>query len=176
MARGWDGDTNDTVVEEEVSIDALGLIPEGNGANANHARDIHRAWYEAYQERQRQRNLRDRFIEVPHISDIDIANNFSRWIDVDMNDVYHDSNGVAYRYTLNRIICVCHHCGHLFSKYGVRETAKCYACGSRNATVCRAGDLSMMIRQAQRHPGVLLLDAFVVHQERLRTERQSRRS
>jgi hypothetical protein len=63
---------------------------------------------------------------------------------------YHRDREIHTGWTVNRVIWVCHNCGAMGYKLGsTNPNFKCYHCSSANVTVCRAGEISIVVRQMQ---------------------------
>jgi len=113
-------------------------------------------------------NQRYGSVELPHISEDIVRDNFPYWVNNDTG-MYE---GVVAPYHANRAVWVCHNCGTYGWKQGdIRELFKCYCCRSRNVTICRSGELSMAIRNS----GLGVNMAAVFDQRRLR-QREARRA
>ena len=94
--------------------------------------------------------------------------------EVDESFPWHRSRRYANSYdntmwSANRLQYVCHNCGTIGFKSSLHELFKCYCCRSRNVTVCRAGDISKLIRGDDVGPiGVNMENIFRERQERRR--------
>ena len=112
-------------------------------------------------------------VDVPELPEAMVRTNF-----------LHHSEAEAFMGSLaswgaNRLMWICHNCGGFGFKLGeIRELFKCYCCRSRNVTVCRSGELSMMIRNIatiEMRPGINMEDVFARRQQRQRDSRRTRR-
>ena len=112
------------------------------------------------------------YIDIPFLSDEQLMSGFIRFRDVASH--YHTDEGMAGHYSANKMVWICHGCGCFGFKQGaLREIFKCYGCRSRNVTVCRAGELSQVMRQVTRPPGVLMSDVYRSRQLRLAANRRA---
>lgn len=145
MPKGWDEDSNDRIVVEP---------------------------YFAFEEERRNVRVSNPEIFLPYIPSEQLDTFFPSLA------MEHRWEGMAARgyWTANRMMYVCHDCGAIGYKYGTRELFKCYIphCRSRNITICRAGELSIAIRNLGI--GARMQDVYDARQERLRRARDTRRN
>jgi len=118
------------------------------------------------------------YMDIPHINPDVIRDNFLALADEDTSNMYGDPDILA-PWSANRMIWMCHNCGCFGYKQGyINELFKCYNshCRSRNVTICRAGEMSLLIRNSGAAVGVNMADVYQRRQERLREARRARRS
>ena len=122
----------------------------------------------------REESRRNRgYIDIPPILPPDVIANFARFADIGQQQEY---GGVLGGWSANRIVWICHRCGSFGYKYTLRETFTCYHCHHRDVTVCRSGELSLLIRGIRAtRPGVNMLDIFAERQRRQLIARAIRR-
>ena len=131
-------------------------------------------WTRSWEEHRRERELRRErrgFIDIPVIPNDIVTANFTRYLEDGVGDG-EEPLGV---WAVNRKFWICHNCGCF--GYKINETFnplfKCYGCRSRNVTVVRSGDLSMLIRH---HPvGTNMENIYRDRQENNRRRRRARR-
>lgn len=71
----------------------------------------------------------------------------------------------------NRVVYVCHNCGSFGYKMGrTNPLFKCYGCQSRNVSVLRAGEISMLVRNSNM--GINMEDVYHERREEQRRRRQ----
>lgn len=110
--------------------------------------------------------------EVPSIDNEMVRQNFPKWA----NQQPDEYSPYIARWAANRTIWICHHCGSFGYKYSTRELFKCYSCRSRNVQVCKAGDLSLVMRANNIFPGVNMEQVYQARKERLRQRRRDERA
>lgn len=93
----------------------------------------------------------------------------------------NDDGGYSEQYPFahwgaNKLMWVCHNCGCIGYKLGYpNELFKCYGCRSRNVTLVRAGDISLLLRE-NPDVGSNMLNIFAQRKERLATLRREARA
>lgn len=131
----------------------------------------------AIQTEQNMRRIREArelrgYIEIPALSEEVIRRNFSTLTSEDWN-ARHEN--IFAPWNANRMMWICHACGAFGFKSGLRETFKCYhySCRSRNVTVCRAGEISLLVRGLWQHQvGVRMTDVFESRKQRMKDKRK----
>ena len=118
------------------------------------------------------REIRLGHFDVPSIDNEVVRQNFPRWA----NQQPDDYSPYIARWAANRTVWICHNCGCFGYKYSTRELFKCYACRSRNVQVCKAGDLSLVMRASNIMPGVNMEQVYQARRERLRQRRRDERA
>ena len=130
---------------------------------------------EAIREEEQRRILNGEFV-LPFLPDEFLRENFITHNSTSENTYYTTPHTGLY--TANRAIWICHDCGCFGYKNTFREKFRCnyHRCRSRNVTICRAGDISMLIRTLQRpaQPGVNMQDIWNARRERMRLARRRR--
>lgn len=134
-------------------------------------------WERELQENNRRRDEARRaagYRDMPFIPDEIIRRDFPRWIDYE-GDANH--GWPIATWGANRLIYICHNCGCFGYKQSnqVRATFKCYGCHSRNITICRSGELSIVVRDNQLI-GRNMQDIYNEYRAERRANRRSRSS
>ena len=96
------------------------------------------------------------------------------------NDFYYyhnldTSDRWAGSWTFNRIIAVCHNCGYISHKYSASCKKRCGSCGTKDITLIRSGDISLLIRNAEDRIGIYLPTKIETEKRRRKEERKIRR-
>jgi hypothetical protein len=128
---------------------------------------------QAEADRLRRREARGYF-NIPEIPEEIVRHEFPHHTNATREEGY--SSWWPWGWTAGRVVYFCHHCGAFGYKYNdISELFKCYCCRSRNVTVCRSGEISMLMR---RHSGVgiHMQDVYDRRQERIRERRRQRRN
>ena len=125
--------------------------------------------------RQTERIIEERvlrgYIEIPALSEQEVRANFSTLFREERNPYHGD---VFAPWNTNRLMWICHSCGAFGFKTSLRETFRCYhySCHSRDVTVCRAGEVSLLIRGIlDRQPGVNMIDVFETRRQRIKNKK-----
>ena len=131
-----------------------------------HTKEAH----EVEQARQR----RDGIFQVPYLSGGTIRRNFPAW---EGSDDINEWGSIIAVWSANKSFYICHECGCFGWKLTYKELFKCYNrhCKSRNITVCRAGEISMAIRNIPGI-GVRMTNVFAARKQRLKEERHANRN
>jgi hypothetical protein len=123
-------------------------------------------------------NRRLGYFEIPLITHSELITHFNTHRRHNEDIIFsNDRRALHSIWNANRIIWICHDCGCLGYKYGLRELFKCYnySCRSRNVTVCRSGEISLALRNITRgEAGVNMINVFNTRRERMKTERRNR--
>lgn len=147
----------------------------GTDAEVTAMREQQRLEQIQWQIRREEQRIARGYIEVPYISNEDLMNNFQRWRNNSEQENW-DNNHMA-TWSANRTIWICHNCGCFGFKYTLRELFKCYGCRSRNVTVCRAGEMSILIRNtvSDQQPGVNMQNIYQARRNRITIARRNSR-
>ena len=115
------------------------------------------------------------YINIPHLTRDVLRVNFNSFSGTEEANAPEEEGYPAWRWRANRQMWICHDCGCFGYKYGLKELFKCYSygCRSRNVTVCRSGELSMLLRGITSTAGVNMQDIYNQRKERLRARRLS---
>jgi hypothetical protein len=110
--------------------------------------------------------------EIPAIENEVVRQNFPRWV----NQQPDEYSPYIARWAANRTVWICHNCGSFGYKYSQRELFKCYSCRSRNVQVCKAGELSLVMRTSNIMPGVNMEQVYQARRARQRQRRSDERA
>lgn len=158
MANEWDAAGN-------------GIAEINNNPTQLFGEQIRRDWELEYRTRRLVQDRRYGNVNVPHMPDVLVRSSFPHWADA-TTGMYE---GVVAPYHANRALWICHNCGTYGWKQGtIRELFKCYCCRSRNVTICRAGELSLAIRNLGL--GVNMTTVYEQRRIRQREARSARRT
>ena len=127
--------------------------------------------------REEERRKRMGYFEIPTIPNEIITQNFP-FFNPDIVQRQLDYSSYLGPWTANRTIWICHNCGAWGYKYSIKELFRCYCCHSRNVTVCKSGELSLLIRSIQTpemRPGVQMDLIFENRRRRLKEAKRAAR-
>ena len=168
MKNEWDRDSN--VITEE---DRQKLLQEQRIEREQYYRLLAAQASEAAENRRRSRG----YFEPPALDNDALRSNFpylnrliDNWIDP------NNESAIQARWLANKLVYICHSCGCFGYKQNgeITELFKCYFCRSRDLSVIRTGEISLLLR-GTRH-GLNMQEVYNARRERIRQERASRSS
>lgn len=117
------------------------------------------------------------YIEPPALSDIQLSDMFPYihpWIESHDPYVYRNAYGRIATGWANKLMYVCHNCGITSYKLSddTHETFKCPSCRSRNLTVLRSGEISLLVRGSG--VGLNMQEVYNERRQRIRRQRTER--